>query len=778
VPRFALIQDGTETTRQRFADVLGCFKRCASDLSDQRFSQFSFEVFTDERVGALLETVDPDEWACLVFASNALLSGEVENAVTAQAEPLHEYLAAGGGLVVLHQQRDDLAPLLPDDMLPELRERTSARGATSTEPAAGAQADVVLRYPDAVDWTCLRDIRPDEVAALRDAGHALELPSFFFKVIEGTSLPAALRPVLVSSAGEVLVCRSQDYVAGRVVVATPPLDFQSARPGPGDATRQLLANAIRYAALGRPRRLVWYRGERTDNEMLLRWLNRDGAAALHTAPSTPAGIDATDAWLLGVVDAFVLPAARLKEVEPLDETQEFLARGGALIATAREPGERAIRATAVIGRYAERALASELFTELRAVEEWRTAAHAFELRNIVSALALLAQDPVHRANAAAIDPASLDDLKASVQERLLDPNHREDLGSSIALAQCLAHLEPPDSPVDERYIGWLQDEAALRPFDVALQIRAVLASCRRQADGEFLQAAHAGIESAEPSADSLAPLVRALDAIALLDQSALLPDDPDSVAAIAALAARRLRGSPRLPSGGWLSVEATADATLGLVALYRRLPADAGDLEALIVDHAASAASALRSARRRYRPSGKGVAWLARLDHALVVADREFPIGLERLGTLELTDARDAHAGGRAGQALLEDLALRNETLRLRENAATTSLEQTRAEFAGTQLAARIGRATATLVPTLLLAAAFVVVVLEIGWSSIGGVLANIGVLLGVVLTLLGWIFALLDRLGLLAGPASRVRATLEAQGVPLVGQLSKLKRG
>ena len=575
MPRFAVIQDGTETVRQRFADVVDCYKTCAADLSDGRFVQFSFEVFTDERVGPLLEALDPDDWACVVFASNALLSGEVEDAVTRRPERLHGYVQAGGGLVVLHQQRDDLSPLLPPDMLPLMAERTSKRGATATRPADGAEADLLLRFPGPVEWSCLRDIGPDELDTLRGAGRAVELPSFFFKVLDRDGLPASLKPVLVSTTGEVVICRAQDHVDARVVLATPPLDWQADRPGQGAAATALLCNAIRYASLGRPRRLVWYRAEATDNELLLRWLNRDGGAAIHAAPAGTPEIGPTDAWLLETVDAFVLPADRLDAVEERDETVRYLERGGALIATANARSGGASRVTALLGRHEERSLASTLFAELRAVDGWRSADHAFELRNIVQALAFLLRDEVHRTNTAATDPRSLDELRPKLCERLTSPEHREDLGSSIALVQCLAHIEPDDGPLAGEYVDWLDDEEAIRPFDLALQIRGVLAFGRRRPDPAFLRDALAALAAARDDMSSVAPLGRVLRTIAMLDQTGLLPDDPDSAIAIAELCGRSLAGfSSFRPEAGcrWRRPPTSRSASSRSTGVSRRTP--------------------------------------------------------------------------------------------------------------------------------------------------------------------------------------------------------------
>jgi hypothetical protein len=212
LPKFALIQDGTETARQQRADVRECFERCCEALSDGRLTRFSFEVFPDEAVSGLLNSADPDEWDCLVFASNALLSGEVEEAITRLAPRLHDYLDKGGGLVVLHQQRDSLSPLLPEHFLPELSERSSKRENVFARPAEGAGEDVLLRYPAELDLASLRDLDKQNVAKLWAEGHAIDLKSLFFKVLGPTPLPRALKPVVTSSAGEVIVARSQDHL--------------------------------------------------------------------------------------------------------------------------------------------------------------------------------------------------------------------------------------------------------------------------------------------------------------------------------------------------------------------------------------------------------------------------------------------------------------------------------------------------------------------------------------------------------------------------------------
>jgi hypothetical protein len=781
VPKLALVQDGTEGARQRFADVLSCYQRCCEDLSDGRFMQFELDVFTDERVASLIQNLDPDEWGCVVFASNALLSGAVEDAVLSHQERFHAYLRAGGGLVVLHQQRDDLAPLLPGDLLPEMHERTSPRGSTAVRPAPGAEADILLRWPADADWNTLGDLDEYAVAALRSEGHLIELPSLYFKAFAADSLPGGLQPVLLSSGGEVLACRSLDHRPERVVLMTPPLDWPRLRPPQQDAIRALLNNSIRYASLGRPTRLVWYRADNPGNELLLRWLNLDGHAAMHPAPAgDPPQIDAGDRWLLDSVDAFVLPLTRLPQFEHRLELTNYLERGGTVIATETERQHHATQVTALVGRHGERRLASEIYAELRAVPGWRSVDHAFELRNIVSVLDLIDRDDVLRQTPAAITPASLANLGLELRRRLVAPNHREDLGSSIALAHSLALIEPNSAPVPGNFIDWMGVDLDLRPFDVRLQITAVLALARREPADGFIAAAIRECESNRDRMASPAPLVRILDAISALDHRELLviDDAGKDAARLGDLCAAKLVEFEQLPSGGWMSVEATAEITLGLMALYRHVPQDEVAIRKRIMSLVATGATALRRAREHYRANRKGVAWLARITEALILSDRDFPLGLERLTSLEWSARQMKRAGGRSDQALIEELAVRNEDLRRSTLASSERGDALAKQLAEQNLAAGVGRATASLIPATVLLAAAIVVVIQIGWGSLGGLLANIAILAGVVLTILGWIFSLLSRWHLLAGPAMRIRDWARETGTPLLSQISGLKRG
>lgn len=767
MPRIALIQNGTEVARQGFADIAGVFERCCATLSQEAAADFSLQVFTDEDVGYLLDGIVRDEWASLVFASNALLPGQVEAAVTRHQAAVHRYVATGGGLIVLHQQRNSLAPLLPEQLRPETHERTAERGATAVR--ADDAADLLLHFPLRVAWDELRDLREEELQAIVDRGS--DLPSLFFKVLDRPSLPRALKPVLSASEHEVVVARTDDHVRERVVLSTAPLDWQSARPGQEHATSALLANALRYAAVGTPRRLVWHREEGVSNQLLVRWLAIDGAAALLPAPAEERPLSETEAWLLSAVDVFVLPADRLEWVEGRPEAQRFLAQGGAVVAAADVP-PGVTRVRAVVGRYEERTLATRLYAELRAVDGWRTVQYAFELRNIARALAFLwGEDAeLNRADAAAIAPAQLADLVGELQRRLADPDHREDLGSSIALAETLTHALAGggDAVADT---AWLADEAAHRPSDVALQIHAVLALIRREPAPDFLGEAVAALEQAS----SLAPVVRVLDSVAVLDQAGLLAADSEHATRLAELACALLKDARATADRGWASVEATALLTRGLVALHARLAPNRPDVAARVVGHVATGATALRRALRRYERNAKGVAWLACIVHAVIVADRAFPIGLQRLASLEWPDraAADA-ASARVERSLLQQLALENEKLRVGER----DLRQRLDEQLKQRVAASIGRGTATVLPTAALAVAAWVVLHRVGWDSFGGLLANLALLVSLVLATLAGVFAVLARWHLLAGPAPRIRQWIEDHLLPAAATGGEVKRG
>jgi hypothetical protein len=775
MPRIALIQDGTEVARQRFADVASRFQLCCETLSKEGIDTFSVRVFTDEDVGYLLDGIERDEWQCLAFASNALLSVQVEKALTQNGDDLHRYIRSGGGIVVLHQQRDSLSPLLAGNLLPVTAERTATRGSTSAR-AADAD-DALLHYPRPVEWSVLKDFRGEELRATAEGdGTATqrgdELPSFFFKTIDPKTLPSALKAVLDVPTGEVIFARTDDHMTERVVISTMPLDWQFERPGQGVQSAALLANALRYATLGTPRRLVWRREQGESNPLLTRWLTLDGAAAMRTAPAKVRPLDETESWLLSAIDLFVLPEDRREWVEKDETVQRFLKRGGALVAAADvSPG--LTRATAVIGRYEERALATQLYAQLRAVEGWQTAEYAFELRNTVRALTFLRDlEPDGHVG----EPSKLLDallpLTDDVRKRLAASGHREDFSSSIALAETLALLRPKKKI--ESDVAWLIDEGGRRAPEVALQVRSLLALIEGRRADDFLHDAANAVAASTKQDSSPALLIRVLEAVARLDEQGLLGDEPEESTRLAELACEQLDASPWTADRGWLSVEATAHATRGLVALHTRLPNSRRELAARLAAHIAAGATTLRNARFRYEPNAKGVAWLACVVHSIITADRVFPIGLQRMASLEWPDRAGATASTAIEHAVLQRLSVRNEELRSSERELSERLEEQLQQ----RLAASIGRGTATLVPSALIVAGAVWVLFQVGWSSVGALLLSVAALSTILLTVLGVIFVALGRWHLLAAPAPRIRNWLETVAVPVTKTAGGIRRG
>jgi hypothetical protein len=738
MPRVAVVQDGTEFARQTDADITGYFERCCETLSADG-PRFTSRTFTDEAVGSLLHSIDPQEYACLVIASNALSSGQIERAVLRRKADLRGYLVRGGGLVVLHQLCDSLEAVLPEDLCPMLVDRRAGRG--TGRARAYDPTDLILNYPSTVD------LQP-----FTDGGFGIGPPSLFYKSLR-PELPEGLKPILTYG-DEVLITRTYDHADERVVVTTLPLDWQRAL--------DLLANAIRYACAGQPRRLVWQEKAGAHGKLLTQWLTIDGAASVRLVPESGQEIPAPERWLLDNVDVVVVAPSRLESIRRRDEVRHFLSRGGTLV-SADDSHQPVSQITALVGAYTERVRASHLYGELRATGGWQAVDFAFELRNIATALAFLWDNTANR-SAGAVNPAELDTLRSAVEERLRDARHREDLSSSLAHVQSLAFLSGGRT-LDHDLVDWMLDDPRRKRFDVGLQIRAVRSLALREPDPTLASDAAAALEGDE-GASSLAAVIRVLDAVATLDQAELFASPAAATCELTARFCDVLERARPEPGVGWLSVEATADATRGLVAILRHLPPDEVDLAARAADRVGAAVGVLRPASRHYERSRKGVAWLARVTHAVILADRYFPIGLERLASLDWPDQSPGEPStGDHDGSLLERLASENKVLRERQR----ELEQD-------QLAARVGRSVATAGGAVLVAVPFSYVLIRVGFESIWALLGNVTVLLTMLLGIVAGVFTLLTRYRLLARPAMRLHQWI-GETVPVLSALSKLRR-
>jgi hypothetical protein len=737
VPTIAVVQDGTELARQTDADISGCFEECVALLSDDG-TAFDLRVFTDESTRFLLDAINPREYACIVIASNALNSGQVERAMHQRDQDLRRYVRAGGGLVVLHQVLESLSLVLPEELCPQVAPRKSRRGADKT--TAGDPDDVMLHYPGQVD-----------LARFVDGGFSTGPPSLFYRALPARGLPASLKPVL-SYSDEVLLARTYDYAPERVVITTLPLDWQRAT--------ELLANAIRFAALGFPRRLVWLERAITRRRLLVRWLATDGAASVRVAPDGADPLGSTERWLLEHVDVAVVPPGLFDVTADRSEVRGFLANGGTLVSTDDVTSRPGSEVTALVGAYTERTQARRLYAELRAGRGWDSVEDAFKLRNVVAAVAMLWANPPNR-TAAAVSVEELARLGGDVRLRLRDRRHREDLSSSIAHVQTLAFLRG-DKPVDADLVDWMVQDPRCQRFDVGLQVRAVTAVAQHRPDPEFLSAVAASLAS-DSVAVALPAVVRVLDALAVLAQAGRLDPDPAAAVQVAERVCQILEDQPPDVHDGWLSIEATVDVVRGLIALLGQLPQHERELTARVADLLGTAGTALRRALSDYRRDTNAVSWLARVTHAVVIIDRTFPLGLQRLATLDWPETVDPGISAAGERSLLEQLAVENKQLRDREVGWKQS-----------ELAARVGRGTATLGVTAILAVPLLYLLAKVGWASVWKLLGNLAIVLTLVLGLVAGAFTLLTRWHLLARPAEKVRDWI-AGTVPYLSQLSKL---
>jgi hypothetical protein len=148
------------------------------------------------------------------------------------------------------------------------------------------------------------------------------------------------------------------------------------------------------------------------------------------------------------------------------------------------------------------------------------------------------------------------------------------------------------------------------------------------------------------------------------------------------------------------------------------------------------------------------------------VAERHFPIGLQRLATLEWPDKPLEGGGETAQRSRLEQLAVQNDRLRdnerrLREssdrklNELKEQIATTRGKLHDQRLAAQVGRAVATTLPAAAFAGLYVWILLKFApWET---VLLNVGIIVGGLVTLFGLLSSALKRLQLLARPADRL---------------------
>jgi hypothetical protein len=761
--RIAVIQNGTDVSRSSWADVADCYDEAARLISDDAMT-VAVEFFVDDAVEHLLAALDRDEIQCIVFATNSLTSERVERAVAKNLDRVHSYIACGGGVVLLHQWRDSLSPVLPELLCPAMATRTSL--APDPTPVHRLRRDdILLHHPI--------DVSMDR---LRDGGFGFGPSWLFFKALDLSTLPTAYKAVLVRNDTEAVLVRTDDHVPQRVVVCTPLLDWQH--------NVELLANLLEWAAFGSPTRLVRIGDNVAPTKFLHSWLGMDGSAAVSSVPPQARELSVDECWLLtdpeSQVEVFVVPPENLRLMQDRPEVLRFLERGGTMLTTDAATELPASRITAYVGNYTQRELARTLYAEMRAVPGWDSVESAFDLRNIVGALVLLWSDEVNR-TPGAVPPSEISGLVDEILQRLSTPRHQEDVSSSIALAQTVALLGAPAGPhLDLRLVDAMLERPLAQNFDVRLQILAVRAGWRSIADPDYLREVHAALAAAAPDLGRVSPIVRVLDSIALLHQLELLAADPACVAELGALIADQLDSYAPQADVGWMSVEATADVVRGLLAILDLLGSDSEPVARRLAEHAVAGADIVRrELAKNYERNARGVAWRARLTNALVLADHYFPVGLQRLTTLRWPDSSTVNAVVSPTQrSLVEYLAAENKRLRDLQEQTAAAGDAKDGQLSTQRTAAAIGRGVATWLPTLLLIASGIVIAAAVGSSSFWGLVANVGVLVSALVTLLTLLFTGLDKVHLLAASAQPIRNGIKNVGEPLLDSLGKLKRG
>ena len=725
--------------------MAGFFERCCAELSEDGLA-FTLEVFTDSAVGYLLNGLTRAQFDCVIFASNALLSDDVLQATIRHKERLGAYVASGGGLVLLHQIGTSTNAGLLSSLLPaELSQRVLPRDDwNATVAQVDDPADVLLRYPDTVDCE-----------SLGDRGRTSGPRALYWTAMTRDSLPAALLPVLSidQDRARVLLVRSPPGASHRVVITTLPLDWQGNSP--------LMKNTIRYACLGEPRRLLWRRETTAQTELFLRWIHADGATAVRPLPPIDDGLASVDHWLLSRVGVVIVPAADLPSVSARSEIRSYLARGGTLITSEPDDDLRANRIAALVGSHTQRALSDRLFQELQAVEGWDNYNIAFELRNLVSALAYL-RDGGITDPALAVAPSDLAHLVPGIRSRLSQDEHRQDLNSSIALGEVLCHLVPP--PRRERdYFAWMAGPSEPRS-DVLLQIHALRSLWRGEIDPHILPMAVAILRDRASGSGSLAPVARILDALAMLDQGRLLSGDAVVAEELAELVCTALDEAVVSTGSGWMSVATTADITRGVCALMDRVAATDSPVARRLATHLATGIITLRHAVPGYRRDPSTVTWLARVIHAIILVDVRFPLGLRRLASLDWPsdDPYQVSADDENNAPLVSVLAVQNKELRQRNG-----------ELMEQRLAASIGRITVAVVVVGVTVSCAALMILKFSDKSIQSKLANVGWILPALIALLTAAFEVLRRAHLLAAPAAGAldRVKRAASALPDIGK-------
>ena len=384
--RLVVISDPLESGRQIHSDGGDFLRGVVSGHAD--LGDVQLVSPTEDEVANELDTLDPSETEAVIFETNSLRHPDsiVARAVRDRAPKLSAYLAGGGGVLVLHQYVLD-RPVL------ELETDTVAFRAHAGEvlPLQTGNVRSVLEVPHRIDETS----RPP-------SSQSSQIGSLVSWLALDDDQLAGCDIVLRSAQDLPLLAVSSAEIEGRLAVSALPLDWHR--------WSDLLANAVRYIALGDPRVLVWGDDDQYD-PTIERALTSGVALRARRRPAT--GLDRLAPAPVLHID---VPGPRSM---PAGMRSTVLSRGATVLAPSARDGTAhdAVSYTVHIGSAGYRYAQAALSTLAAADDDLIRTRDPYLLRNITVASEYFAQRywPPHVHRRPSGDPRFIAETERTVQ---------------------------------------------------------------------------------------------------------------------------------------------------------------------------------------------------------------------------------------------------------------------------------------------------------------------------------------------------------------------------
>ncbi|MDR1392841.1 MAG: hypothetical protein LBJ62_02565 [Bifidobacteriaceae bacterium] len=552
-----VIQDGSEIVRQPHADSEQYLTELV-ERSHLAAAGVQVAFASDVDAAHALAGITPAEYACVVFSSNALIrtQGPVVQAIENRANEIERYVAAGGGLVFLHQGFAASTQAIKslsfiDGVTWESRtDYTRPVRAKAPDPEAS-----LLRFPGSVELASLKENR--------DGSWQGGFPLFYTAM--SLAPTCQMTPVLTSGHRTLLAVR--EHQLGRVALCALTADWARADT--------VLLNILTWVLEGPPQVLtVGPAGMDLLPDLRV-------ALALVGAERSVAHVSFDGAHLTGH-DSFLLRNARLCVIpggEPApaflkqEEVTGLLDRGGAILGMDQPGGSGKQRMVVYLGSRSKAGLHLEILRHLVGLdlESWLADGLIFDARDAwLAGLQAKLDDDVHQV---------LQDARLALLARAsgwLDHNDATKDPVTAMIAIWLARQADPTTTVG-------RDAAEALTDRVAPDARFVLAASHPETAHEAWTELRGHLAQPDLSVGSL---IRTLDAFRMAQAG---PEafhwEPAEGVEVAGEIATRLLDTPPDGEVGWISVEATAAIVSGLACLIGQetLP----ESVALVMTHAA-----------------------------------------------------------------------------------------------------------------------------------------------------------------------------------------------